>query len=210
MLIKAIPVGQLGTNCYIVTEEGSLKTAVIDPGDESGVILNYIEENKLQVEAIFLTHGHHDHWLGLEGVREGTGAPVYINKKDTFPKDEPGRAKAMKFPADSEVRYYAEGDIMSVGGLKFTVMETPGHSSGSVCLVCEDVIFSGDTLFRDSCGRTDFEDGDMGAILKSLLRLAALPGDYEVYPGHMDFTSLSRERAFNYYMNYARSMQEEK
>lgn len=206
MLIKTLPVGQLETNCYIVTDEASLKCAVIDPGDESGTILNYLEENHLILEAVFLTHGHHDHWLGLSGIVDATGAPVYINKSDAYPKTQKG--SPMKFPADENVRYYKEGDVMTIGSLKFTVMETPGHSSGSVCLVCGDVIFSGDTLFRDSCGRTDFEDGDMDAILKSLLRLALLPGDYEVYPGHMDSTTMSRERSFNYYINYAKNMQD--
>ncbi|MCQ2452882.1 MAG: MBL fold metallo-hydrolase, partial [Oscillospiraceae bacterium] len=111
----------------------------------------------------------------------------------------------MKFPADEAILYYTEGDTVSVGGLTFTVMETPGHSSGSVCLICEDAIFSGDTLFRDSCGRTDFEDGDMEAMLRSLLRLEAMEGNYEVYPGHMDATTLDRERAFNYYITYAKN-----
>lgn len=203
MQIKGIPVGQLGTNCYVVTDEATGKCAVIDPGDESGLILDYLEANHLKCEAIMLTHGHHDHWLGLDGVREGTGAPAYINKKDAYLKSEAPRP--MKFPADEEIRYYAEGDTLQVGGLTFTVLETPGHSSGSVCLICENAIFSGDTLFRDSCGRTDFEDGDMNAMLKSLLRLDSLEGDYEVYPGHMEYTSLDRERAFNYYITYAKN-----
>lgn len=203
MLIKTLPVGQLETNCYIVTDEDSLKCAVIDPGDESGVILDYLEDNHLTVEAIFLTHGHHDHWLGLAGVREATGAPVYINRADAYPAGTKG--SRMKFPADKNVRYYKEGDVMTVGKLSFTVMETPGHSTGSVCLICDDAIFSGDTLFRDSCGRTDFEDGSMDDILHSLLRLSSLPGDYEVYPGHMGSTTMSRERSFNYYINYAKN-----
>jgi hydroxyacylglutathione hydrolase len=205
MLIKTLPVGQLETNCYIATDEDTLKCAVIDPGDESGVILDYLEANHLKVEAIFLTHGHHDHWLGLEGVREATCAPVYINKADAYPLGTKG--SHMKFPADENVRYYKEGDVMTVGGLSFTVMETPGHSAGSVCLISGDVIFSGDTLFRGSCGRTDFEDGDMDALLHSLLRLSSLPGDYEVYPGHMDSTTMSRERSFNYYISYAQNNQ---
>ena len=203
MLIKTLPVGQLETNCYIVTDETSLKCAVIDPGDEASVILNYIESNNLTVEAIFLTHGHHDHWLGLAGVREGTGAPAYVHKADSFPAK--GRGSHMMFPADDDIRYYKEGDILSVGALEFKVLETPGHSRGSVSLICESAIFSGDTLFRDSCGRTDFEGGDMATILKSLLRLSNLDGDYEVYPGHMGSTTLSRERSFNYYMNYAKN-----
>lgn len=203
MQIKTIPVGQLGTNCYVVTDEASAKCAVIDPGDEASLILDYIESNHLTCEVIMLTHGHHDHWLGLDGLRDVTQAPAYINKKDAFPKGEAG--PRMKFPADEAILYYAEGDTVSVGGLTFTVMETPGHSSGSVCLVCEDAIFSGDTLFRDSCGRTDFEDGDMEAMLRSLLRLEAMEGNYEVYPGHMDATTLDRERAFNYYITYAKN-----
>ena len=103
------------------------------------------------------------------------------------------------------MRYYKEGDVISVGALEFKVLETPGHSRGSVTLLCESAMFSGDTLFRDSCGRTDFEGGDMATILKSLLRLANLEGDYEVYPGHMGSSTLSRERSFNYYMNYAKN-----
>ena len=203
MHIKGIQVGQLGTNCYIVADEATKECAVIDPGDESSVILDYLEDNHLTCKVIMLTHGHHDHWLGLDGVREGTGAPAYINKKDAYPRGQAG--PRMKFPADEEIRYYAEGDTVTVGSLVFTVMETPGHSSGSVCLICGDAIFSGDTLFRDSCGRTDFEDGDMNAMLQSLLRLDALEGNYEVYPGHMEYTSLDRERAFNYYITYAKN-----
>lgn len=202
MLIKTIPVGQLDTNCYVVTDENTMKCAVIDPGDESGTILDYIEDNKLSVEVIMLTHGHHDHWLGLQGVAAETGAKVYINRKDAYLPDE--QPKQMKFAAGRNTVFYGEGDVITVGGLNFKVMETPGHSSGSVCLICENVIFSGDTLFRDSCGRTDFEDGDVNAILASLLRLDALDGDYEVYPGHMDSTTLNRERRFNYYINYAK------
>ena len=201
MLIKTIPVGQLMTNCYVVTDEKTLDCAIIDPGDESGTILDYVEGNKLHVKAIFLTHGHFDHQMGLPEVRSETGAPVYVNRKDAFlPGEKPS---SFKFGADDKVNFYKEGDTVKVGGLEFHVLETPGHSPGSVTLLCEDAMFSGDTLFRDSCGRTDLEGGDMSVILKSLRRLASLDGDYEVYPGHMDASSLSRERRFNYYMNYA-------
>lgn len=201
MLIKTIPVGQLMTNCYVVTDENTLDCAIIDPGDESGTILDYVEENKLHVKAIFLTHGHFDHQMGLPEVREETGAPVYVNRKDAFlPGEKPS---SFKFGADGKVNFYKEGDTVKAGGLEFHVLETPGHSPGSVVLICENAMFSGDTLFRDSCGRTDLEGGDMNVILTSLRRLASLEGEYEVYPGHMDTTTLSRERRFNYYMNYA-------
>ncbi|MBO6010802.1 MAG: MBL fold metallo-hydrolase, partial [Oscillospiraceae bacterium] len=120
-------------------------------------------------------------------------------KKDVL---ETGHA-SLKFSVRPVVRYYGEGDEIKVGSLVFRVMETPGHSEGSVTLVCEDAIFSGDTLFRGSCGRTDFEDGDMNAMLASLRRIAGLEGDFEVFPGHADATSLDRERRFNPYVRAA-------
>jgi len=99
--------------------------------------------------------------------------------------------------------WYKEGDEFQVGSLTFRVLETPGHTPGGVCLLCGDALFTGDTLFRDSCGRTDLPGGDMPTLLRSLKKLGDLPGDYEVYPGHMDSTTLDRERRFNYYMKYA-------
>ena len=102
-----------------------------------------------------------------------------------------------------DFRLYEDGDILGVGSLEFQVIATPGHTPGGVTLLCGDTLFTGDTLFKDSCGRTDFEGGDMNTELCSLRRLAELPGDYEVYPGHMDSTTLERERRFNYYMQYS-------
>lgn len=199
MLIKTLPVGQLETNCYIVTDEKTLQCAVIDPGADSNTILDYLEGAGLAVEAIFLTHGHFDHTTAAATVREATGAPIYIHKNDIA---APGGDNSHKYHADPDVKTYGEGDVFTIGGLTFTVMETPGHSFGSVTLRCEDALFTGDTLFRDSCGRTDL-GGDMQTLMRSLKRLYDLPGDYEVYPGHMDASTLTRERTFNYYMRYA-------
>jgi hydroxyacylglutathione hydrolase len=200
MLIKTLPVGQLETNCYVVTDENTLECAVIDPGDESNTVLDYLEDNKLKCKYIFLTHGHFDHTMAVEAVRRETGAVVCIHEKEVK-NTRKGDPFAFKPPADTI--YYKEGDIFKVGSLEFHVMETPGHTPGGVTLRCENALFTGDTLFRDSCGRTDFPGGDMKTLLKSLRRLAELPGDYEVYPGHMDSTTLDRERRFNYYMKYA-------
>lgn len=202
MLIKAFEVGQLSTNCYVVTDEKTLCCAIIDPGAESGRILNYIAENNLKPVCIFLTHGHFDHTTAVASVRSELHIPTYINKKDA---NIGGKHSSMKFDVANtdEVWFYSEGDKIEVGGLTFTVMETPGHSEGSVTLICEDALFTGDTLFRDSCGRTDFEGGSMEVLLGSLRRLHNLEGDYEVYPGHADSTTLDRERRFNYYMRRA-------
>ena len=203
MLIKTLPLGQMETNCYIVTDEKTLTCAVIDPGDESNVVLDYIEDNKLKLEHIFLTHGHFYHTGAVIAIAEETGADIWINSADL---DESGRDVHYCFyPQGMAVKNYKGGDCLVCGDLNFEVISTPGHTKGSVTLRCGNALFTGDTLFRDSCGRTDFEGGDMATILKSLLRLANLQGDYEVYPGHMGSTTLSRERSFNYYINYARN-----
>lgn len=200
MLIKELEVGHLGTNCYIVTDEDTLECAVIDPGDESNTILDYIEENKLTCRYIFITHGHYDHTMAANAVAEETGATVCINDADT--KAQLGTAQFAFIPPDGSI-LYAEGAVMRVGALEFHVIETPGHSPGGVTLRCGDVLFTGDTLFRDSCGRTDLPGGDMDVLMGSLKKLAMLEGDFEVYPGHMGATTLERERKFNYYMTYA-------
>ena len=201
MLIKTLPVGQLETNCYVVINEDTLACVVIDPGDESNVILNYLEDNHLHCEAIFLTHGHYDHTGAVEAVMEETGAPVYLCPRDDA-RMTGDRHYAYLLPEGG--RYYDEGDVLSIAGLNFKILATPGHTAGGVCILCENALFTGDTLFRGSCGRTDLPGGDMDEELKSLARLCALPGDYEVYPGHMDSSTLERERNFNYYCREAK------
>lgn len=200
MLIKCLTVGQIETNCYIVADEETLECAVIDPGDESNTVLDYIEDQRFKVKYIFLTHGHFDHTMAVTAVREETGATVCMNEKDSGAVL--GNAP-FKFNPPDDTIWYREGDVLHVGNLAFTVMETPGHTPGGVCLVCEDAIFTGDTLFAGSCGRTDLYGGDMKTLMKSLKRLYDLPGDYEIYPGHMGPSTLERERRFNYYMRYA-------
>lgn len=200
MLIKSIPVGQLETNCYVVTNEDTLHCVVIDPGDESNTILDYLEDNRLVCEAILLTHGHYDHVGAVEAVQEETGAKVYMHKADDhrlsgdyhFPYTLPENGA-----------YYQDGDVLELAGLRFAVIGTPGHTKGGVTLQCENALFTGDTLFKGSCGRTDLPGGDMDEELQSLKKLCSLPGEYEVYPGHMDPSTLERERMFNYYCRLA-------
>ena len=201
MLIKTLPVGQLETNCYVVSNEDTLSCVVIDPGDESNVILNYLEDNRLKCEAIFLTHGHYDHVGAVEAVMEETGAPVYLCPRDDAHMTGDSHY-AFLLPEGG--RYYDEGDVLLFAGLSFQILATPGHTAGGVSILCENALFTGDTLFRGSCGRTDLPGGDMDEELKSLARLCALPGDYEVYPGHMDSSTLERERNFNYYCREAK------
>ena len=200
MLIKTLPVGMLDTNCYVVTDEKALKCAIIDPGADSNTILDYIESNKLVPEVIFLTHGHFDHHIALNAVMDATGASAYINKNDATTD---GWHERLKLADDGHMKWYGEGDVIKVGGLEFRILETPGHSPGSVTIMCERALFTGDTLFRDSCGRTDLEGSNVDALLESLRRLADLDGNYEVYPGHAESSTLERERFSNYYMRQA-------
>ena len=200
MLIKTLPVGHLETNCYVVTNENSLECVVIDPGDESNTILNYLEDNKLKCKAIFLTHGHFDHTGAVDAVAEETGARVYMNKLD----DNRVR-KSMQFPYSlpDDGIYFSDGDIINEAGLDFEIIATPGHTPGGVTIKCEDALFTGDTLFKGSCGRTDLDGGNQLEILNSLKKLCSLDGEYEVYPGHLESTSLIKEKLINYYCRCA-------
>ena len=200
MLIKTLPVGQLETNCYVVTNENTLESVVIDPGDEANTILDYLESNHLRCAAIFVTHVHYDHVGAVEALREETGAPVYMNPRDDASRAVDAHMIYRMQPGD---KAYDEGDTVEAAGLRFDVMATPGHTPGGVTLRCEDALFTGDTLFKGSCGRTDLPGGDMEQELSSLRRICELPGDYEVYPGHMDPSTLEREREFNYYCRAA-------
>ena len=200
MLIKTLPVGQLETNCYIVTDENTLDCAVIDPGDESNTILDYLEDNRLHCKAILLTHGHYDHVGAVETVAEETGATVYMNGLDDF---RTRRDPHFPFTLPENGQNLQGGEHVDVAGLRFDVIATPGHTPGGLTFRCEDALFTGDTLFKGSCGRVDLLGGDMEQMLLSLRRLCSLEGDYEVYPGHMDPSTLERERMFNYYCREA-------
>ena len=206
MLIKSFALGAYETNCYIVADETTLECAVIDPGADATTILNYLEETKLRCRFVLLTHGHFDHTGAVEDVLADTEAELFVHKADvgvTVGGDY------YRFNPPQNTKYYADGDVVCVGGLSFTVLETPGHTPGSVTLICSEagsgdsVLFTGDTLFRDSCGRTDFPGSSPEDIMVSLSRIAVLPGDYEVYPGHGFFTELGRERNLNYFMRMA-------
>ena len=200
MRIETIAVGQLMTNCYLLCDEQTKVCAVIDPGDEAERIAAAVERSGCALQYILLTHGHYDHFTGVAGMLERYDVPVYIHPDDA--QTGSGNPWALKFPRLDEAhqRWYGEGDTLTLGSLILHVLSTPGHSRGSVCIVVDNVIFAGDTLFFGSCGRTDFPGGDYKEMLLSLARLARLEGDYRVYPGHDRPTDLERERRMNPYM----------
>ncbi len=206
MKITYYSVGAMGTNCYIVSDEHG-HAAIIDPGGDAERILSDVKLNNLTVDVILLTHAHFDHIMAVEELRIATSAPVCVGAGDAPMLYDPKfNLSAMVFSAQTVSltadRLLVDGDIVTVGDITLTVMETPGHTKGSVCYLGDDVLFSGDTLFAGSVGRTDLPGGDMTALRRSLTRLAALDGDYTVYSGHGEETTLSFERAANPYVTF--------
>ena len=201
MKVLSAMVGPIMTNCYILCDEAAKVCAVIDPGDEPKRIEAMIASCGCSPVMILLTHGHFDHCTGVAGLLEKwPDLPVYIHEADVT--DGVGGELTFRRLDEKNQRYWHEGDTLTVGGLTLRVMETPGHSRGSVCLLVEGqgVIFSGDTLFRGNCGRCDFPGGDYRAMLRSLARLGRLEGQYQVYPGHEAATDMDYERKANPYM----------
>ena len=198
MTIKTLQVGPIMTNCYLLSDETAGVCALIDPGDEAPRALDMVARSGCQLQYILLTHGHYDH-TGAVGELQAKWpeTPVYLNRRDVYAD----ACTQQLFPLLSgDVRDYDEGDTVAVGGLTVTVLATPGHSEGSVTLRCQDALFCGDTLFAGSCGRTDFPGGSMEKMMASLRRLGQLEGDLRVLPGHMEASTLDRERRWNPYL----------
>lgn len=197
MIFDTIPVGQLETNCYLVGDEAAGVCAVIDPGDEPEQILQMIRHSGLEPKMILLTHGHYDHTGAIRPLLAVyPDLPVYIHEKDLCPADTPAPRYFLPHMGKNQ-RTYGEGDALTLGGLTFRVLHTPGHSAGSVVLLVEDVMISGDTLFEGDCGRCDLPGGSWWDMLASLARLGRLDGDYKVCPGHGPLTTLDHEREYN-------------
>ena len=194
LIIDTLPLGDYQTNCYIVRREDSRKALILDPGYEPESILSFLEEKHLTPEAIALTHGHFDHVGAVKELAAETGCRVYLNEKDLAMP--PMMTAGPLFYTDT----YAEGDQLTLAEIPVTVLETPGHTPGSVCLVMEQHLFSGDTLFAGSCGRTDLPGGNARAMKESLARLAALKENYQVHPGHGHGSTLDWEKKTNPYL----------
>ncbi|WP_186566672.1 MBL fold metallo-hydrolase [Lawsonibacter celer] len=197
MKIKALQVGPIGTNCYLLEDETTNSAAVVDPGGEAERILAQLKADGMEVKCILLTHAHFDHTGGVADLRAALPqVPVYLHRLDAE------RLGTGEMPAIGPTVPYDEGDEVLVGALTVKVLFTPGHTPGGVTLLVEGerVLFTGDTLFQGSMGRTDLAGGNYEEIMRSLARLAALEGDYHVLPGHMGGSTLERERKSNYYV----------
>lgn len=199
--IRTLVLGSYQTNCYIVSDEEG-RCAVIDPGYEAEKILAVLRENGLTLEAILLTHGHFDHVGAVEALVKATSCALWMREGDysQFPTPVNRYFYPLANADFTEISFCEEGEVIPVGSLRFTVMETPGHTWGSVCYFCEDALFSGDTLFEGSCGRIDLPGGDRKAMLASLERLSELEGNWRVFPGHGSATTLAEEKRYNPYL----------
>lgn len=204
MIIEKVVNRYMDENTYILGDEDTKKCAIIDPGGSVIDIFNVIKKHNLTVEYILLTHGHGDHISTVPQIKERTDAKVIAHMDD----DELLRDKSknlsnqlpgptVEFSADECVK---DGDIIKLGNLKIKVIHTPGHTKGGICLKVGNHIFTGDTLFQGSIGRTDFYGGDYKKIMKSLKRLAKYSDDVIVYPGHGPTSTIGIEKRTNYYM----------
>ena len=202
--IKTYPVGELETNCYVIYRKGQKKMVIIDPGDNGMFILNKCRELSMTPEVILLTHGHFDHILAVEDIKRAfpevkivAGAEEKELLEDPSLNLSAGYGRPCRVAADE---YVKDLDVLSFGGISFQVIFTPGHTSGSVCYLIkeEEALISGDTLFLESMGRTDFPTGSQSMIVKSITeRLFSLPEDTLVYPGHGEMTAIGHEKAKN-------------
>jgi glyoxylase-like metal-dependent hydrolase (beta-lactamase superfamily II) len=204
MRIKTFQLGELNANCYLV-ETAPGRCVAIDIGGSPRMFLEYLKMQRLNLTKILLTHGHFDHIGGVEEVRTATGAEVYIHESDAHMLSSSSASlhSAMSIMPFTPVTDYTslKGDCyINDGDCSFHVLHTPGHTHGSVCYIVNDVMFSGDTLFCCSVGRTDFPGGDAHYMMQSMELLASLEDDYKVYPGHNENTTLSYEKQNNPYM----------
>lgn len=197
MEIKTFIQGALQTNSYILVKDK--QGIFIDPQGDPNTFLEYLSENNINPMAILLTHGHFDHIGAVEYLRESLNLPVYASLKEKELLANPNINLSTMMPPiiTLENCEWIDSDTLQLNPFKIKVIETPGHTSGSVCYIIEDIIISGDTLFQNSYGRFDFPTGNLTQLKESLQRLFQLEGNYTVYPGHGEPTTLDHERKFN-------------
>ena len=201
MEITCLQLGMLGTNCYLAAN--GKEAVIIDPADSAKGIIRYLNDKELTLKAILLTHGHFDHIYAVNELREAYGIPVYASAREEELLRHPGLNMSARYGRPCRVEdctLLEDGQVLEIAGMRFEVLATPGHTKGSVCYyVKEDnVLFSGDTLFMDSYGRTDFAGGSEKEIYDSIVnKLFLLPPDTRVLSGHTPPTTIAAEKAGN-------------
>ncbi len=199
MKIITLPVGQLESNCYIIADEDSGRAIVVDPGDEPDRILEDLKG--LTVESIVLTHAHFDHAGAVGEIKEATGAKVVIHELEQGHYDsirDQGALWGFNIPdLPAPDTFVSDGDEIVLANFAFTVIHTPGHTPGGICLYLPEFVLTGDTLFAGSVGRTDFPGGSIAQLKDSFKRLMSLPGETQVLPGHGAASTIGREKSMN-------------
>lgn len=186
-----MPLGAYQTNCYLLYDPDRTDCLVIDPGYEPEAVLSQADKLGKTIGAILLTHGHFDHVGAVRDIAAETGCPVYIHEQELTMPPQMTAGKLY------HTHFYGEGDELCLTGFKIRVYHTPGHTPGSVCLETQGLLFTGDTLFAGSCGRTDLPGGDWQTILTSLQRLRSFDGELGVFPGHGESSTIAREKQYN-------------
>lgn len=205
MFLDKLEVGVYGANCYIVGDKVTGEAAIIDPGGDGDKILTVLDNNKLKLKYIFLTHGHGDHIGGLNEIKNKTDAPILIHQEDLYLlKDKNKNHSAMmggnvvEMTADS---YVKDGQILQLGELNLRIIHTPGHTKGGICIHVKNVVFTGDTLFANSIGRTDLDGGNFQTVIQSIKeKLMILDENTIVYPGHGPASKIGIEKISNPYL----------
>lgn len=203
MKVKSATFDLMGANCYLIVDEKTNQSALVDCTEFNEDIEKMIGDTDLKY--ILLTHGHFDHIGGARDTKAKYGASIVVSKSDA-PMLNSSKLSLAVFcnapqnNADADI-IVSDGDIIELGSIKIKTIATPGHTKGSVCYLAEDCLFTGDTLFKMSCGRTDFPGGSDEEMINSLKLLASIDGDYKVYPGHNETTTLSYEKEHNPYMS---------
>ena len=209
--IKTMVLGMVGTCCYIVYHEKTREAVIIDPADNADYLVSKCREFGVEPEAVLLTHAHFDHMMAADDIRKTYGCKLYVHMDDEKMLNDPSLnlsgtmgTEQVSISADHLLR---DGDVLHFLNREWKVMATPGHTAGSVCYYIpeEEVVFSGDTLFAESLGRTDLPTGSMSAIVHSIAeKLLVLPDEIMVYPGHGDATTIAHEKQYNPVAAYVR------
>ena len=206
MKVEKFVTGIISTNCYLVINEDTKQAVIIDPAACPSYLMSHIKSEGLKIEAILLTHGHFDHIMGIDGFLSEFDVPVYVHEEDADAMEDPVLNQSSTYTSGytfGKARYLRDRQTLELAGYTFQVIHTPGHTKGGCCyyVASEGVLFSGDTLFQNSVGRTDFVNSSTSDLVHSVReKLFLLPDDTMVYPGHMGETKIGHEKKYNPYV----------